>query len=350
MREFMHGGAAPVQHEEPRQEAALVWDDVRVFFACVEAKSFRKAGDKLGLNPSTVARRIEAVEEKLGYRLFGRVKDGLHITAEGRGLIPRARNMAREFHEIVREVQGSRPGRRGVVKVSITDGLGTFWVMPLLVEFTRQNPNLIVQVDCAVNNADVLRLEADLSIQLVRPSEPDLRVVRLGRLHAYPFASKSYAERYGLPTKKADMVNHRLVDQVGPQMVEGAWKHHLNLESVEGIVGIRSNSSAAVFYAIEKGAGIGALPTFASALDAPVIPVDIDVQHAMDIWLTYGPNARNTESTSHVIDWIKAIFDPVKYPWFRDEFIHPTELVEMAPADTRVQSVRGSFAAKPFQD
>jgi DNA-binding transcriptional LysR family regulator len=258
--------------------------------------------------------------------------------------------MATEFHEIVREAQGSRPGRRGVVKVSITDGLGTFWVMPLLVDFSRQNPNLIVQIESAANNADVLRLEADLSIQLVRPVEPDLLVVRLGRLHAYPFAAKSYAERYGLPTRKEDMVNHRLVDQVGPQMVDGAWKYHLNLDSVEGIVGIRSNSSAAVFYAIEKGAGIGALPTFAQALDAPVIPVDIDVRHSVDIWLACHPNARATESVSHVIDWIKAIFDPVKYPWFRDEFIHPTDLVAMAPADTRAQSVQGSFAAKPFRE
>ena len=80
---------------------------------------------------------------------------------------------------------------------------------------------------------------------------------------------------------------------------------------------------------------------------------DADVAEVVDTlrsgWLTYGPNARATESLSHMIDWIKAIFDPVKYPWFRDEFIHPTKLVEMAPADTRVQSVRDSFAAKPFQ-
>ncbi len=147
-------------------------------------------------------------------------------------------------------------------------GLGTFWVTPLLVDFLRHHPNLIVRLNCAADSADVLRLEADLSIQFTRPAGLEQKVVRLGRLHIYPFASKAYAERYGLPTRLEDMVHHRLVDQFGPQMMDGAWAHYLGLASVEGIVGIRSNASSAVFYAVEKGGGIGALPTFACALDA----------------------------------------------------------------------------------
>lgn len=349
MPQLTHGGAALVQHREALQAGDLAWDDIRIFLGCVEAGSFRKAGERLGLNASTVGRRIDGIEGRLGYALFSRVKDGLLITPEAKALTATARMMERSFYDLVRKMQEPATNHRGLVRLSLTDGLGTYWVTPLLVEFTRQNPNLIVEVNCAVDSADVHRLEADVSIQFARPENPDVKVVRLGRLHVYPFASKAYAERYGLPKRIEDMVNHRLVDQVGPQMLDGAWAHYLRLESVEGIVGIRSNASSAVFYAVEKGAGIGALPTFACALDAPVVPVDLGIHHHMDIWLTYHPDVRGTKRVGHFIDWVKSIFDPGRYPWFRDEFIHPTDLVKMAPRGIEGQSVKGSYAATPFR-
>jgi DNA-binding transcriptional LysR family regulator len=339
------GGAASLQHE--RTGGPLDWDDVRVFLSCFEIGSFRKAADRLGVNASTVGRRIEALERRLGYLLFNRLTEGLVPTPEGKALIEPARALERSFFDFHRKMDGPNAANRGAVRISITEGLGTFWVVPLLVEFTRRQPSLTVELSCAVEHADVLKLEADLSIQFVPPDRPDQKRVRLGRLHTYPFASRAYASRFGLPTSKAEMINHRIVDQVGKQLESGAWARHLNLGNVEGIVGIRSNASSAVFYAVEKGAGIGALPSYARALGADLVPVDIDVHQPMDIWLTYHPDARKTKRISLVIDWLKAIFDPARYPWFRDEFIHPNDLVEMAPEGTDIQSVKGSFAASP---
>lgn len=341
-------GVARTQHPEPvAQIDDIVWDDVRVFLRCVESGSLRRAAELLGLNASTVARRISGLERHLGYRLFSRATEGLMITPEGRSLTEAARAMERSFFDLYRRMEGPRSDHRGVVRVSITEGLGTYWVMPLLVEFTRQHPSLIIELNSAVENADVLKCEADLSIQFNRPEAPDQIVVRLGRLHAYPFASKAYAERYGLPTSKEEMLEHRLVDQVGKQMVKGAWAHYLDIDNVEGIVGIRANSSSAVFYAVEKGAGIGALPSYALALEAPVIPVDIGISHPIDIWLTYHPDARRTKRVGHVIDWFRSIFDPQRYPWFRDDFIHPRDLVGMVPDAAAMQSVKGFYAASP---
>jgi DNA-binding transcriptional LysR family regulator len=345
MRTRTQGGAAPLQHDQAGD--TLGWNDVRVFLTCFESGSFRKAADRLGVNASTVGRRIDALEGRLGYPLFNRLTEGLVPTPEGRALIEPARRMERSFFDFHRKMEGPNAASRGAVRISITEGLGTYWVMPLLVEFARRQPSPIMDLNCAVENADVLKLEADLSIQFAPPDRPDQIRVRLGRLHNYPFASHSYAARYGLPQNKAEMVNHRIVDQVGKQLESGAWARHLNLASVEGIVGIRSNSSSAVFYAVEKGAGIGALPSYARALGADLVPVDIGVLQSMDIWLTYHPDARKTKRLSVAIDWLRSIFDPARYPWFRDEFIHPNDLVEMAPESSGIQSVKGSFAASP---
>lgn len=349
MPTLLQGGAALTQHPAaPDPFDGIQWDNVRIFLRCAELGSFRKAADRLGVNASTVARRIDALERHLGYQLFIRVNEGLALTPEGRSLIEAARAVERSFYDLYRRMEAPRSDHRGAVRVSITEGLGTFWVVPLLVEFTRQHPSLIVELYCAVESADVLKLEADLSIQFVRPDHPEQKVVRLGRLHNVPFASKSYADRYGLPKNKREMADHRIVDQIGRQLEQGAWARHLELDNVEGIVGIRSNTSSAVFYAIEKGGGIGALPSYACALGADLVYVDIDVHQPIDIWLTYHPDARKTKRIGHVIDWFRSIFEPARYPWFRDDFIHPYDLMNMVPEDIELQSVKGFFAASPL--
>jgi DNA-binding transcriptional LysR family regulator len=344
----MQGGAALAQHEDAANPlGSILWNDIRVFLSCVECGSFRKAADRLGVNATTVSRRIEVMEKSLGYPLFTRLKEGLIATPEAGSLIEPARAMESAYFDIQRRMGVPAPAQRGTVRISITEGLGTYWVVPFLVDFARQNPNPIVSLTCAVESADVLKLEADLSIQFARPEKAEQVLVRVGRLHNYPFASRRYAERYGLPKNKQEMLDHRIVDQVGRQLEQGAWARHLGLDNVDDIVGIRSNASSAVFYAVEKGAGIGALPSYACALGADLVPVDIDVRQPLDIYLTYHPDARKTKRVSQVIDWLRSIFDPVRFPWFRDEFIHPNELVGIMPDAADLLSVKGFFAASP---
>ncbi len=143
------------------------------------------------------------------------------------------------------------------------------------------------------------------------------------------------------------MKRHRLVDQAAPQLDSGAWARLLGLQDVEGIVSLRTNLSSALLYAVEKGAGIGALPSYAPALGAPLVPVDIGIHHSMDIWMTYHPSARRTKRVGLVMDWMKKIFDPDAFPWFRDEFIHPSEFVGMLPPDSEIIVGAGFAAAVP---
>lgn len=327
----------------------LSWDDIRVFLACTEDASFRKASISLGLSSSTVVRRIERLESALGTRLFNRLPEGVTLTREGLSLLNSGREMERAIFDVLRTRGSDEDWARGTVAVSITEGLGSYWVMPQLVEFQRNHPNIIVNLRCAMESADVLRLEADMAIQFQHPPNPDLKVVKLGRLHVYPFAAQSYIDIYGAPKTAKDMLNHRLVHQVAPQLDDDAWARFLGVPDLEGIVGVRTNASTAHFYAVEKGAGIGVLPTFAAALGAPVVPVDLGGSYHLDIWLTYHPDVRKTKRTAMMIDWIRSIFDPKVYPWFRDEFIHPSELARTAPKSAAANTGRGFFATTPFE-
>jgi DNA-binding transcriptional LysR family regulator len=198
-----------------------------------------------------------------------------------------------------------------------------------------------------MEQADVARLEADIAIQLERPTNPDLIVVRLGRLHISAFVSEGYRNLYGVPSL-ADIRNHRLVIQHAPQVDDTAYARVLGLTSLEGIVGIKTNSSIGVLYAIERGAGMGFLPTSLVALGADLVAVDLGVRHHADLWLAYHKEFRNSDRHKIVIDWIKRIFDPKIYPCFKDEFIHPDDLVPLMAASRENFGLQGYFAAKPF--
>lgn len=351
MQKHTQWGAANTDHgSQMAPLSQLSWDDLRIFLACVENKSFRQTADVLKVSSSTIVRRIQRLESALGIRLFHRLPEGVAPTEEAQAIINSARSMERAIYDVCRKSARPDEATRGQVKISVTEGLGTFWVMPRLIEFQRGHPYLTIDLRCAMENADVLRMEADMAIQLERPTSPDLKLVKLGRLHIYPFVSKSYADVFGLPKSVDDIVNHRLVDQAAPQVEEGVVARKLGLESIEGIVGVRTNASSAMLYAIEKGAGIGALPTYASVINLPVLPVDLGIGHHLDIWLTYHPDVRETPRIALVIGWLKSIFDPDRYPWFRDEFIHPNELAEMATGDLAIHGFGGPIAnATPRQ-
>ncbi len=124
----------------------------------------------------------------------------------------------------------------------------------------------------------------------------------------------------------------------------------IGVKSVAGIVGIRTNSSTAALYAVERGAGIGMLPSCSAALGANLVPVDIGYKNSFDLWLTYHPDFGRSERHMLVVDWLRRIFDPRVYPCFADEFIHPNELVPKMKNALPSVGLRGFAATAPFQD
>jgi DNA-binding transcriptional LysR family regulator len=217
----------------------------------------------------------------------------------------------------------------GEVRFAITEGLGTFWVAPRLIEFQRVYPGLLVDLKCEMRSADVLRLEADVAVQLEEPDKPDLMRVKIGRLHIMPFVSPAYVEIYGMPKDEDDIrQNHRIVLQdTDPTKAktQQMYDQHAGRAQV-GFVAMRNNVSSAHVWAVSKGAGVGWLPTYIPAIAGPLIPLDIDVKFSLDIWLTYHPDAKRIPRVKQLIDWTIQAFDGRKYPWFRDEFVHPNDL------------------------
>jgi DNA-binding transcriptional LysR family regulator len=344
MQQGLQRGAALMQRKKIDEHLNASWEDLRAFLLCTRHQSFRNAAEVLGLTGTTLMRKIDRLEEELGFKLFLRDQTGLSLSDEGRALLFDVEQMERLSFNIFRRASLSTE-INGSVRVAVTEGPGISWILPRLIDFQKTYRKIMVDLRCAMEQADVSRLEADISIQLARPTNPDLIVAKLGRLHIMAFASEAYRDAYGLPNSLADLKNHRIVKQHGVQLDETGYARILGLESLEGIVGISTNSSVAVLYAIERGAGIGFLPTSVVALGAPLVAIDLGINYHMDLWLTYHKEFRHSDRHKIVIDWLKRIFDPKTYPCFRDEFIHPNELLPLMAGPRRDFGLQGYAAA-----
>lgn len=323
------------------------WDSVRIFLEVARIGSFRAAADELNTSANYLRKRILALESAYNTTLMTRHVDGVRLTPEGAKVLEAAERMEEASFGLDRALSRTTPDLSGEVRFAITEGLGTFWVAPRLIEFQRAYPGLLVDLKCEMRSADVLRLEADVAVQLEQPSKADLKRVKIGRLHIMPFVSPSYVEVYGMP-KSADDVrqNHRVVLQDAEQTKgKEIYEKYAGREQV-GFVAMRNNVSSAHVWAVSKGAGVGWLPTYVPALGDPLIPLDIGVQFELDIWLAYHPDAKKIARVRQLIEWTVQSFDGRKYPWFRDEFVHPNDLQKSYKGEPLVNLFAG-FMKEP---
>src|ERR1700716_1030579 len=155
------------------------WDAARIFLEVVRRGSFRSAAERLDSSVNVVRRRIDDFERQIGATLFTRDVHGTHLTEEGSLVVSAVERMESASFDLLRASNSVTNTLSGEVRVAVTEGLGTFWLAPRLVEFQQSFPNILVDLHCAMRSADVSRHEADVAIHLSRPTAPDVKLVRL---------------------------------------------------------------------------------------------------------------------------------------------------------------------------
>lgn len=304
------------------------WGDAHLYLELIRLKSFRAAAEHLGLSVNALRTHISDFERSLGVTLVTRHVDGVRPTTEGERVFAIACQMEQSSFDLMQVSPPSERVLTGEVRLAITEGLGSLWVGSQITEFRQANPKLLVDVQAAMRSVDVLRMEADISVQLTRPVAKDLRVVKLGRLHLMLFASQAYIERFGQPQSVQDLIKHQLVLQADDTPEAQAFLHQVFPgERPEDLIALRSNFASLHYWSIVQGVGIGHLPTYVYALGAPVVPLEFALHRPVDIWMTYHAGAARIPRIRGLIDWLIKVFSPRQYPWFRDDFVLPSELI-----------------------
>ena len=290
-----------------KNAAPVIWDDLRIFLAIHRLGSQQRAARSLGIDPTTVGRRLTSLESTLGARLFLRTPERLQVTAAGLRLLPHAERIEREALQAEREVQAADARLEGSLRITATDGLVHYVLLPALAEFRRAHPLLTIDLRADVRLLDLSRREADVAVRLVKPKEPALIARRLGELRFSLFASPAYLDRRGAPRSLSALAAHDFVgfEAALDDLPQNKW---LRRAAPAPRYVVRASTTTAQVVACAEGHGIALLPAFIAnreprlkqLLPRRVLP-------AREMWGVIHSDLRTNARTVACVAWLTRV-------------------------------------------
>lgn len=184
-------------------------NDSLIFVKVVEQGSFIAAANALGLPKTTVSRKVQELEQRLGARLLHRTTRRIGLTEAGSVYHDHCRRIARELEEAESAVNQLQSGPRGWLRFTVPYSIGITWIAPLLGEFHAQYPEIQLDMHLGNEKLDLIAGEADLALRVGPLPDSNLVARKLGSLRSQVFASPAYIERYGEPLHPDELQFHR---------------------------------------------------------------------------------------------------------------------------------------------
>jgi len=290
---------------------SMNWDGLRYFSAAAEAGSLSAAATLLDSNQSTVSRHIDTLESSLGIKLFQRSVKGLSLTEEGRAIYEQAQCIQNEIIKIQRLAQGGEVDANGTVRLSLPEGLGQEVLIPALDDFYQQYPNVKLVFNVSATTANLSQGEADVTVRLFRPEEPDLAIKFLGEMKLGLYASDAYKENYGLPKQLKDIRKHRVIvygDHLSI-LPENQW---LLNHSEDTLRILSSDSTVTRFKATASGVGLSLQPDVLAQTNPNLIRLFKSVQlPSHKVWLVSHDDIGQIPRIRAVVDFLSTCLGDV---------------------------------------
>jgi DNA-binding transcriptional LysR family regulator len=282
------------------------WDALQVFLAVARSGRVSAAARRLGVEHTTVARRIAALEQSVGVSLFYRTSRGYLLTPEGQNVVSTAEAMERAALVVearAREPSGPPAGR---VRVAMPPEYGSHWLAPRLAAFRALYPRIELHILVGTRQRDLSRGEAELAIQPRLPTQAGMIAVRLGRAAAALYASRSLIGARRIRIRKlGDLLEWQLFTYTPPfQVLQNAKWFQPILAS--GSIALQSNSTHALLAAARAGAGIAVLPRFVAREHDDLVSVSDDVA-SHDLLLVTHPEVRRDPKVRATADFLKQL-------------------------------------------
>ena len=237
----------------------LNWDDMRVFIAVAQCGSFSAAARRIGLDPTTVARRIERLEASLKSTLVARRPNGLELTAAGVALAEAGAHV----EAAVEHAQGNdqQTAITGTVRISVAEGFCSALLAPALPEFLDRHPGLRIEIDASPGYLSPTTRKVDLAITSSPPTGTRLVVERLADYELGLYASSDYLAKYGVPQSREELACQHFVGWVD-DLIYSDQLRFLDSFNTNLPRRIKCSSMKVQINLAEAGAGIGAFPHF----------------------------------------------------------------------------------------
>ncbi len=284
------------------------WDDVRIFLAVARSGQILGAARRLELNHATVSRRIGALEEALRAKLFRRLTTGSELTPAGERFLEIAERMEADVIAARSAVAEEDEDISGSVRIGAPDGFGVAFLARRLGELTRQHRDLTIQLVPVPRSFSLSRREADIAITVERPQEGRLVAGKLVDYTLGLFASRDYAERYGLPKNATELPQHALIGYVPDLIVSPSLDYEAEF-STDWRSAFAISSALGQAEAVRSGAGIGILHTFIARSMPELVPVEAVAPIRRSYWLVYHETVRPLRRVQAVASFITRVVE-----------------------------------------
>lgn len=282
------------------------WDDLKFFLEVARTRTASSAARRLGVDYTTVSRRIGALEKALTTLLFERSRaNGFVLTAEGQHLLSYAEVLESTLQTACEQVSGASLALSGHVRIGSTEGFGTYFVAPQLGGFQDIYPNIAIDLLPVPHFISLSRREADIAITLERPERGPYVCSKLCDYALKLYATPGYLDAHPLIGRVGDLSQHSFISYVDDQAFSP------ELLYLEGIVPnasstLRSTSVVAQYMAALQGRALAILPCFLAAPDdrlIEVLPGQVTINR--QFWLYYREDLRKLKRITLVADYLR---------------------------------------------
>ena len=286
------------------------WDDLRYLLAIQRTGTLARAAAELGINATTVGRRLSTLEERVQARLFDRTPDGYVLTPVGRDLLPRAERMEAEVLAAERDVTGRDLRASGSVKLSATEMLATRFIAPHLWRFREQYPEITLELECTHRVVSLSRREADVALRLSRPREENVVTRKLASVPLALYAARRYLDARPAPADpEASLCGHTVLLFAASRMfaVENDW---LAARLDGALVALRADSVSSIYAAAVAGVGIALLPRAVADLDSRLVRLDTrSTPEPRTIWQAVHADLQRSARVRAVLAFLSQILE-----------------------------------------
>jgi DNA-binding transcriptional LysR family regulator len=284
--------------------AMLDWNDLRYFLAVAKEGSTLAAGRKLRVSQTTVARRIAALEDAVGFPLFHKRQAGYALTPAGVGLLERAKQVDVAATAFAEAAAAEKRETSGVVRITAQE-IFMILLAPMLRELHERHPEIMIELDDSQDFRDLGEGEADIALRsAVGDLGPGVVGRRIGPDDWTLYCSRGYADKHGVPTTRAQLRKHAFIGGGGPKLwrAYSSWLHDLGLDDR---VVMHHASAMGMLSAIRSGLGIAVLPRIVADAETDLVQcVPPKDGHGRTMWLVTHERVRRTPRVRVVIDFL----------------------------------------------
>ena len=280
------------------------WDAYRIFLAVAETQSLSAAGRRLHLSHATVGRHITALETQLGTKLFVREQTGYALTGAGERLRAEVEPMALAAERALHAANSADGEAQGLVRVAMPHSLASYWFMPYLGELAERHPGIEIELVNEISQVSVKRRDADVVIRPYGPGRENVVGRKIGRIGVGFYASRAYAEAHGLPSRREEWKDHRIVSfgGIAAEVELAKWLAHVTQDAT---IALRCIADADLVQAVRAGIGISTLVCITGEhYDDLVRIAPHKLANGTDMWLLAHPDLRDTAPVRAVLDFI----------------------------------------------